>query len=155
MISFVTLSKFLLIVEICCAFVHNTFVLQHRQNNIYTRIKLNRRSNDLINHNIKLEQNAKICINEIKRALRLAVKKNKEISKPENEIWYNNLIKLEDYINKYNKLPSRNDKCKINRDLSYWASNQKHYYKNNIRIMKDDEIKMIWEGFVKEYYYYL
>ena len=68
MVSFVTLSKFLLIVELCSAFVHNTFVLQRRQNNIYTCVKLNRRSNDLINHNIGLEQNAKICINEIKRA---------------------------------------------------------------------------------------
>ena len=150
MVSLVTLSKFLLIFELCVS-----FVLQPLQNNIYTCVKLNRRSNDLINHNIKLEQNAKICINEIKRSLRLAVKKNKELAKPENELWCNNLIRLEEYINKYNKLPSRTDKCKMNRDLSYWASAQKHYYKNNICIMKDEEIKMIWEDFIKEYDYYL
>jgi hypothetical protein len=62
-----------------------------------------------------------------------------------------NLVKLEEFINKYNKLPSAENKDKNIKYLGGWLSNQKHKYKNNKHMMKDEEIRKQWEEFIEKY----
>jgi superfamily II DNA or RNA helicase len=86
-----------------------------------------------------------------------------------NEIWYENLEKLKEYIDKNEKLPSNslggtnyNDfKTKFKTKLTEkeiqeyklvcWFSSQKGNYKKNQHSMKNIEIKKSWEEFIEEY----
>ena len=81
------------------------------------------------------------------------IEKYKELFKTKIEFWNENLIKLEDYINKYNKLPSSESKDKNIKYLGCWLSHQKDTYNNNELIMKNEEIKKQWEEFIKKYIY--
>jgi len=67
-----------------------------------------------------------------------------------NEIWFNNLKQVEEYIIKYNKIPSQYDKnIKIKR-LGSWFNQQKHKYKKNENIMKDETIRKYWKDFIND-----
>jgi DNA-directed RNA polymerase subunit H (RpoH/RPB5) len=49
------------------------------------------------------------------------------------------------------KLPSGTDEDEIIKQYGSWVSNQKNNYKNNENIMKDENIRKLWERFVNEY----
>jgi len=70
------------------------------------------------------------------------------------ELWLNNLKKIEDYIIKYNKKPSEKDLDDDIKKLSRWISNQQTNYKINIQIMKDENIRKLWEEFIEKYKIY-
>ena len=71
--------------------------------------------------------------------------------KSNEEFWFDNKRKVEDYIKEYNKIPSKTDKNKKIKTLGYWIQNQKHNYKNNKQIMKDSLIRKEWEKIIEEY----
>jgi len=104
----------------------------------------------------KLKNNqGSISINdEYKKLWEEFTNKYKEFFMTNEEIWYNQLKNLKEYIKQYKKLPTRN---KMNDEkilkLNTWLSTQKKIYKKNINIMKiNDKIKLEWEKFIDEYY---
>jgi hypothetical protein len=69
-----------------------------------------------------------------------------------NEIWFENKNKIEDYIQKYNKLPSQANKDKNISSLASWVSSQKQNYKNKEHIMKNNnDIVKEWECFIEKH----
>ncbi len=74
----------------------------------------------------------------------IGVKEFKDIS------WDDKLQKVKDYIDENNKRPSRNDKDKEIVSLTNWISTQITYYKKEKQIMKNSEIKLLWEKFIND-----
>jgi DNA-directed RNA polymerase subunit H (RpoH/RPB5) len=83
------------------------------------------------------------------------IEKYNELFKSNEELWTDNLKKLEEFINKYNKLPSKKSKDIDIKVLSIWLSTNKQKYKNNKYIMKNDEIRKEWEDFIEKYSVYM
>jgi hypothetical protein len=71
------------------------------------------------------------------------------------EKWRMILKKLIDFMEKYKKRPSEDDKNPDIKTLGQWVSNQKTKYKNNKNIMKNPNIKKEWEETVDKYKEYL
>ncbi len=67
------------------------------------------------------------------------------------EKWLDNLEIVKDYINKNDKLPTSHNENKNISSLASWVSTQRQNYKKNEEIMRNDNIKKIWEEFVNEY----
>jgi len=63
-------------------------------------------------------------------------------------IWKINFQIMKDYINKYNKLPTRYDKNKVIQKLGEWIHAQKMNFANNINIMHNENIRNIWSTFI-------
>ena len=90
--------------------------------------------------------------NDIKLKWEEFTDKYKDLFKPHQEIWKDNLINLENYIKENGKLPSSKDKNKQIKQIFEWLSHQKINYKNNEGIMKNNkDIKIQWEEFVNKY----
>ena len=68
------------------------------------------------------------------------------------ELWLNNLKKVEEYILQNNRKPSRNDKNQEIKFLGSWISNQQKSYKNNDNIMKEENIRNLWKDFTNKYF---
>jgi L-rhamnose mutarotase len=71
------------------------------------------------------------------------------------EIWYDTLEKVKEYIYKNKKKPSEYSKDTEVRKLCIWILHQKTNYKTNTRSMNNEEIKEKWEEFCDEYSEYL
>lgn len=69
-----------------------------------------------------------------------------------NDIWYNTLEKLKNYIDTYHEIPLQTDEIYEIRILALWLSRQKKYYTNND--MKE-EYKVKWIEFIEEYDEYI
>jgi superfamily II DNA or RNA helicase len=68
------------------------------------------------------------------------------------EKWINNLKKVEEYISKNNKLPSRSSKDINISKIANWIHIQEQNYKNNRNIMNiNEEIRKKWEDFIEKY----
>ena len=93
---------------------------------------------------IKLNEEIKIIWKEFNNEY-------KEFFKTNEEIWNENLNEVINYIKENNKLPSSSDKNYEIKSLAYWLYGQIQKYKNNKSIMKNEEIKIIWEEFINEY----
>ena len=83
--------------------------------------------------------------NEIYNKFTKFLELNKQYLLSNEEIWNDNLIKVQNYINDSNKTPSLKDSKKLN----YWLSTQKANYKNKKYIMKNDEIYNTFTEFLK------
>ena len=101
------------------------------------------------------KNNQQIMKNEdIRKHWEEFIVKYSKLFKSNEENWYENLIKVEDYIIENDKLPSRIDKDKNIQYLGRWLSNQKIIYKNNQKIMKNEEIRKQWIEFMDKYKQY-
>ena len=67
------------------------------------------------------------------------------------ELWNDNKNKVEEYIHTYNKLPSGTDKDKDINSLGNWIYTQKQNYNKKQKIMVNNNIRELWEDFVKQY----
>ena len=67
------------------------------------------------------------------------------------EIWQNNLEKLETYIQENNKLPSMRDTDPEIKKLGEWLTNQRKNYNKKSNVMKNNEIKIKWEEFIQDH----
>jgi len=65
-------------------------------------------------------------------------------------LWMQKFEEVKTYINENNKLPSSGDKSRKIKSFKKWINHQQYQYKNNDRIMKDENIRKIWEGFVND-----
>ena len=79
------------------------------------------------------------------------INKYQEYFLSNEEIWYNNLIKIKEYIDENGKRPSQYDKHKEIKQLGCWLSNQQKKYKKKKQIMKDEDIYSEWTNFMNEY----
>jgi hypothetical protein len=71
--------------------------------------------------------------------------------KSDKELWYHNLHAVNQYIERYKKLPSSECEDIITTRLGRWILTQKTNYKNNKYSMNDDDIKKSWETFIETY----
>jgi superfamily II DNA/RNA helicase len=76
--------------------------------------------------------------------------KYKEYFLSNEEIWKDNLTKVKKYIDKNNKRPSQSDKDEKVKYLGHWLYTQTTNYKNNKDIMKNENIKKLWEEFIND-----
>jgi superfamily II DNA or RNA helicase len=72
-----------------------------------------------------------------------------------DEMWNDTLEKAKLYIETNNKLPSSTDKNKDIKQLGKWISHQKENYSKKEQIMKEENIRNIWEDFINTYSYLL
>jgi hypothetical protein len=79
------------------------------------------------------------------------VTKYKEYFISNDELWKNNLKKVQKYIDDNDKRPNINDKNKDVRQISEWLSTQLQNYKKNENIMKNETISTKWKEFITEY----
>ncbi len=82
------------------------------------------------------------------------IEKYKQYFLSNNELWFNNLKQVEDYIIKNNKRPSNSDKDFEIKRLAKWIGHQQENYSNNEYIMKDETIKKAWIEFTTKYKQY-
>ena len=73
----------------------------------------------------------------------------KEYLLTNEEVWYNNLEKVIEYIKENNKLPSSNDKDKEIQTLGHWLQSQKSNYKLKKYNMKDNNIYYKFKDFLE------
>ena len=72
-----------------------------------------------------------------------------------DNIWYNNLNKLKQFIDENKKIPSQHSKQPDIKHLGVWLFNQKINYKNQKRSMIiNDPRRIIFENFITEYKQY-
>jgi FMN-dependent NADH-azoreductase len=83
------------------------------------------------------------------------IEKYKEYFLDNNEIWLNNIKLCEKYIIENKKRPSSTDKNKDIKILGQWLSDQQKNYKSNKNIMKDSNIRKLYEEFIEKYKEYL
>jgi predicted small secreted protein len=67
------------------------------------------------------------------------------------EIWFENKNKVEEYIQQLNKLPSSEHKNMNIKSLGRWIATQKNNYKKMEQIMNNEEIRKEWETFIEIY----
>jgi superfamily II DNA or RNA helicase len=83
--------------------------------------------------------------------------KYREYFMSNEEVWYNNLKKVEKFINIENKRPLQQSKNQDEKFLGAWIGTQSNNYNKQINIMKDEKIQECWRKFVtdekyKEYF---
>jgi dephospho-CoA kinase len=78
------------------------------------------------------------------------VEKYKEYFLSNEELWFNHLKQVEEYIDKNGKRPSNHNKDIKIKQLGKWISKQQTNYKKNERIMKNNEIYNKWTDFLKK-----
>jgi hypothetical protein len=71
--------------------------------------------------------------------------KYQELFMSRDELWIYNKKNVEEYIQKYKKLPP------IRVKLGRWVSTQKKNYKSKNQIMENEEIRKLWEDFTAKY----
>lgn len=69
--------------------------------------------------------------------------KNKQVLLSHYEKWYETKNKIEEYIQKYNKLPSGTKDKDISL-LASWVYTQKKNYKSKKQIMEKEDIRKEW-----------
>ncbi len=83
------------------------------------------------------------------------MEKYKEYFLSNEELWYQNLNKVSEYIDINNKRPSSSDKNKDIKTLGSWINNQQNNYKIKIKIMAEPHIYNKWTEFIEEYKEYV
>jgi antitoxin component HigA of HigAB toxin-antitoxin module len=68
-----------------------------------------------------------------------------------NVCWKLKLEQVKKYIDKNKEKPSQHDKNKNIKILGSWIQTQQKNYSKKIQIMQNEEIRTIWEEFIKEY----
>ena len=68
------------------------------------------------------------------------------------EIWNNNLKEVKLYIKKNKCEPSRYDKDENCKKLFHWLVIQQHNYKNNIKTINNNNLRIKWEKFINNKY---
>jgi hypothetical protein len=79
------------------------------------------------------------------------VKEHPLLYRTNSEIWNAKLDDVKVYIENNNKLPSSNDKDVQIMTMGIWIGTQKQNYDKKEDIMKLDDIRQLWEGFVYNY----
>ncbi len=65
------------------------------------------------------------------------------------EIWRNQIIALKEYINTWQRLPSKSDSSDSIKKLTQWYHTQVDSYKKRKNIMKNEQIRNEWSSFIE------
>jgi superfamily II DNA or RNA helicase len=103
--------------------------------------KQNYKNNSRIIKNEKIKEKWKEFIND---------EKYKTYLLSYEELWKNNLFQVKKFINENYKKPTKESKNKEEKALGTWVLRQKKNYKNNSGIIKNIEIKKLWEDFIND-----
>jgi hypothetical protein len=160
-LSFKFINKILWInkLNLIILYLENQCQMLNQQQGLWTSVQESKRTSHLcgklLNTNIKkwinkqqfyYKNNINIMKNNnIKIKWLLFMDKYKEYLLNNKELWNYNLEKVKLFIDE--------NKCKpslISKDRE-WIIKQQIYYKNNINIMKNNNIKIKWEYFLNEY----
>jgi len=76
--------------------------------------------------------------------------KYKQYFMSNNELWFENLRKAEEYIDINKKLPSKRSKDKDIKQIANWIGTQKQNYKSKKGIMSDETIYDVWRDFIND-----
>jgi len=96
-----------------------------------------------------------IMVNEdIRKLWEGFVKKYQEYFISNEERWKNTLKEVLIYIDKNNKRPYQRDKDVKIKKLGIWIGTQQKNYASKKKIMKNEEIRELWEEFIKKYQEY-
>ena len=80
------------------------------------------------------------------------IDKYQELFISDEEIWFYNISKIEEYIVTNNKFPTRPNKDKNIEKLAKFLSHQKENYKQNVKNMKNnDKIRNAWINFIEKH----
>jgi hypothetical protein len=80
------------------------------------------------------------------------VEKYQELFMTPNEVWLENKNNVEEYILKFNKLPTKHSEETDVSILGSWVSTQKQNYKSKKNtIMVNEEIRTEWKDFIEKY----
>ena len=110
----------------------------------------------LCHQNQNYKKGIKNMKNEIiKKDWEIFKEKYKKYLLSNDEIWYDNLKQMEEYIIKNNRLPKTTDKNVENKKILRFYNTTKNNYKKNDRIMKNIDIKNRWDKFINDYKEYL
>jgi ribosomal RNA-processing protein 8 len=75
----------------------------------------------------------------------------KEYFVSDDEIWYNTLQKVKQFIDEHKKRPLHGSKDTVEKKLGSWISNQQINYKKQIKSMNEEDKRKIWSDFLEEY----
>ena len=89
-----------------------------------------------------------------KTAWEVFVSKYCDYFKSNEEQWYETLKKVKSFIDTQKKRPSSTNKNTEEKALCQWVSDQIKNYKKKRYIMKDENIKTVWEEFVNDPKYF-
>jgi hypothetical protein len=79
------------------------------------------------------------------------IKEYKEYFISNEELWKNNLNLVKNYIDENKMRPSSESKNIEIKKLGSWLGHQNQNYKNNKEIMKEKNIREIYENFLQDY----
>jgi ribosomal protein S17E len=103
----------------------------------------------------KYKINKEIMKNKnIRKKWKIFIEKHDKYFTTFEKKWKNSLKLLEEYIIKNNKRPSSSDDNPEIKYLGKWIGTQKINYETNKKIMKNENIKKIWEEFIEKYEQY-
>jgi hypothetical protein len=88
---------------------------------------------------------------EIRKEWESLIDKYPHLFLSNEEIWFENKNKVEEYIEQHNELPSENSKDTNIKSLGKWILTQKQNYKKNEHIMRNEEIRIEWKTFIDKY----
>ncbi len=77
--------------------------------------------------------------------------KHYEHFRSNEEVWRDNLSEVELYIVKYNKLPYLTDNNEATKQLAKWLYRQSENYKNKKEGLANEELRSLWEEFIKKH----
>ena len=87
----------------------------------------------------------------IKKQYEEFMKEYEEYFISNEELWEIKLEQVKEYINKYKKRPSCSDKNNEINQVGHWLSTQQINYRKKGPIMENDNIRKLYEEFMKEY----
>lgn len=113
--------------------------------------EINQMGNWLVSNTLKYKRNKENMSNEnIRKKWEKFYNKYKEYLINGKEKWFDTLKQVNGYILKYNKRPTSENADKNVKYLGIWILLQKSNYLKYKYLMKDNEIRKIWEQFMKE-----
>ena len=109
----------------------------------------------LVSQNQNLKNNKCIIKNkDIRKKYDEFINNYKEYFLSNEEIWYNNLEKVKNYIEINKKIQSAISKNKDDKKISNWFYKQIINYKRKQKNMKNENIRIKWEEFISKYNQY-
>ena len=91
---------------------------------------------------------------KIKKIWEEFIDKYKIYFQSNEELWLYNINQVQIYIDDNNKRPSHSDKNISIKKLAIWLTHSLKNYDKNEQIMKNNEIRKIWEEFIDKYKIY-
>jgi polyhydroxyalkanoate synthesis regulator protein len=79
------------------------------------------------------------------------ITKHSKLFQSNDEMWIESLKAVDKYITDNGKRPSNKSKDEDIKKLGSWIGNQQKNYAKNEQIMKDENIRKIWEEFTTKY----